>query len=193
MSHRRTWTLRLAAVLGAVALAALIVPRTWVEGILHDEAQATSPSAPAQAIDPNDYVFTDLQGEAVALAAALEKGPVLIDFWATWCAPCKKAMPAYAALQTKYAEQGLQLWGVSWDRGRAIDKIEPWFEQQGFTFPALLDPEQELGRKLGVRSLPTTFLVTPAGQIAWRHVGYASGDEVTLEAKIREVLGLDAE
>ena len=102
-------------------------------------------------------------------------------------------MPAYAALQAEYANQGLQLWAVSWDRGPAIDKIPAYFADKGFTFPALLDPGQTNGRALGVRVLPTTFLIAPDGTVVWRHTGYASGDEVELEAAVRSVLGLEAE
>lgn len=189
MQTRGTWSLRLALVAGALAVAALLVPRDWVEPLLDD---ANADDEQSAAIDPSDLVFTDLEGNAVSLSEGLERGPVLVDFWATWCTPCKVAMPAYAAVQSEYAEHGFQVWAVSWDRGRAVQKIAPYFEKQGFTFPALLDPDQVQGRSLGVRALPTSFLFAPDGTIAWQHTGFASGDEKELESVLRGVLALDS-
>ena len=195
MEIRGTWTLRLAVVAGALALAALLVPRGWIEPLLHGEAANASLDAgeAAPSIDPNEFVFTDLEGEAMPLAEALEDGPVLLDFWATWCTPCKIAMPAYAAIEQEYAEHGLTLWAVSWDDDRMVDRIAPYMQKNDFTFPALRDPDRTLGTRLGVRALPTTFLVTSDGSIAWRHTGFARGDERALEAAVRDVLGLAAE
>ena len=195
----RNWSLRLALVLAALALVALLAPRSWIESMGGDRAPVPAGTAPSvvdpisssdDSIDPASLVLTDLDGERVDLAAALADGPVILDFWATWCAPCKIAMPAYDALQEKYAEHGVELWAVSWDRGPAVDRIAPYFQEKGFDFPALLDPGQEAGRALGVSSLPTTFLIDTDGSIVWRHVGFAQGDERELERVLRETLDI---
>jgi len=193
MQNRSPWPLRIALAIGVVAVAALVVPRSWIESRVGDAQAVTSENSAADTTaQVRALVFPDLEGTDHALADALENGPVILDFWATWCAPCKKAMPAYAALQKKYADEGLQLWAVSWDRGKATAKIPGYFETKGFEFPALLDPDQEHGRALGVRMLPTTFLIAPDGSIAWKHTGYASGDEVELEQMVRTLLRGDA-
>jgi thiol-disulfide isomerase/thioredoxin len=184
---RSNWSLRISLVLVVLALFALLAPRSWIEGLTPSANGETQENGAA--FDASDLVFVDLEGDEMRLADALERGPVILDFWATWCAPCKKAMPAYDALRAEYADRGVQLWAVSWDSERMVDRIEPWFEEKGFTFPALRDPDRAGGEALGVRVLPTTFLVAPDGRIAWRHQGYADGDERDLEDAIVAVLG----
>lgn len=192
MKIRGTWSLRLTVVAGALALAALFVPRAWIEPLLQgDAANASQESAATPdgtTIDPTDFVFTDLQGDPMPLADALADGPVLVDFWATWCTPCKIAMPAYAALERAYADRGFQLWAVSWDDDRMAERIAPYMEKNDFTFPALRDPGRALGQRLGVRVLPTTFLIAPDGSIVWQHTGFAQGDERELEKVLVDLL-----
>ncbi|HKK71430.1 MAG TPA: TlpA disulfide reductase family protein [Candidatus Krumholzibacteria bacterium] len=184
---RSNWSLRISLVLVVLALVALLAPRSWIEGLTTTaNGEATEDTA---TVTPSELVFVDLDGGEHRLADALERGPVILDFWATWCAPCKKAMPAYDALRAEYADRGVQLWAVSWDSERMVDRIEPWFEDKGFTFPALRDPDRAGGEALGVRVLPTTFLIAPDGTIAWRHQGYADGDERDLEDAVLRVLG----
>jgi len=141
----------------------------------------------------HDFRLRTSRGKTFILADALEKGPVLLDFWATWCAPCRVAMPRWAELAERYAEFGVQMVAVSQDDPRSQPKILPYMRSQGFDFPALLDGEKQVGRKYRVSSVPTTFLIAPDGTIVSHHVGYREGDERTVEAILREVLGLDNE
>ena len=150
-------------------------------------------AAAEDGLDASTLSFADLAGDEVQLADLLEDGPVILDFWATWCGPCKRAMPAWAKLAGEYAEQGVRLVPVSWDHPRMYDRITTYFEKQGFEFSSLVDPEHESGLALGVVSLPTTFLISPDGEIILSHVGYADGDERLLESELRNVLDLDDE
>jgi thiol-disulfide isomerase/thioredoxin len=137
--------------------------------------------------------FESLDGEKVTMASLLEDGPVIVDFWATWCGPCKRAMPAWAKVAEQYAEQGVRLVPVSWDHERMYPRITDWFDDQGFEFTSLVDPDKAAGRALGVVSLPTTFLVGPDGRVVFSHAGYAQGDERLLESELRKLLGLGDE
>lgn len=134
-----------------------------------------------------------VEGKMFALEEALEKGPVILDFWATWCAPCKIALPRWEELAERYAEHGVQLVTVSQDDPRSQPKILPYLRSQGFEFPALLDGDKQVGRRFRVNSLPTTFLIASDGTILSHHVGYREGDEHAVEAELREHLGLGDE
>jgi thiol-disulfide isomerase/thioredoxin len=159
-----------------------------------DETPAAVEAAPGSVgARAADFNLKTLQGESTRLRDALEKGPVLLDFWATWCAPCKKAMPFYDELVARYAEHGVQLLSVNQDDERMQKRIAPYFESKGFTFPALLDPKKEIATEYGVNVLPTSFLIAADGTIAARHVGFRLGDEKVLERELRAVLGLEPE
>jgi cytochrome c biogenesis protein CcmG/thiol:disulfide interchange protein DsbE len=139
----------------------------------------------------HDFRVRTAEGGSFALADALEEGPVILDFWATWCAPCKIALPRWEALAERYAEHGVQLVAVSQDDPRSQPKILPYMRSQGFDFPALLDGDKQVGRKFRVTNLPTTFLIAADGTIVSHHVGYREGDERIVEAELRRLLDLD--
>jgi thiol-disulfide isomerase/thioredoxin len=141
----------------------------------------------------HDFRLRTADGKTFVLSEALENGPVLLDFWATWCAPCKVAMPRWAALAERYAEHGVQLVTVSQDDPRSQPKILPYMRSQGFEFPALLDGEKQVGRKYRVSNVPTTFLIGTDGTIVTHHVGYREGDEHAVEAILLELLALEPE
>lgn len=135
-----------------------------------------------------DFTLKTHLGGEVHLSEALKKGPVILDFWATWCGPCRLAMPIYADLAEKYADQGLQFLPVSLDVEKAQPKIAPFFEKQGWTFPSLLDPEQKVASKLQVMSLPTMFLIDRDRHIVATHVGYRPSMKTELEEEVRTML-----
>jgi len=140
-----------------------------------------------------ELTLENLEGGAVDIATLAADGPVLLDFWATWCSPCRRSLPHYQRLAEAYAEAGLRVITVSQDTPRLRRRIAPTLESIGVSLPVLLDPQEELGRELGVLSLPTTFLVAKGGEISMGHLGFVDGDEVELERQIRELLGLDPE
>lgn len=140
-----------------------------------------------------DFELPTHLGGKVRLSEALEKGPVILDFWATWCAPCKRAMPVYAELVDTFGEHGLQLLPVSLDNERAQSKIGPWFEERGFEFPSLLDPDREVAQQFNVLSLPTMFLLDSDGRLVTWHVGFRPDMREELEREIRGLVGLPVE
>lgn len=172
-------------IMGAgIALLALAV-LLWLTRPEGASVRAEQKGAVAMAPDFELEVFG---GGSVKLSDALENGPVLVDFWATWCTPCLRAMPSYQKLYAKYRSQGFTVLAVSQDVPRAQKKIGAFFAKHGLEFPALLDGDGKVARRYEVLSLPTSFLVAPDGRIVERHVGFLDGDERDLEARLQPLL-----
>lgn len=152
---------------------------------------AAAAGTPARGQAPN-FQLPRHGGGRISLGELRAKGPVVVDFWATWCAPCKRALPRYQMLQDRYAAHGVTIVAVSEDDPRSQAKIEPYLQAQGLTLAVALDPDGRVAKEFGVSDLPTTFLVGTAGQIVAKHVGYVDGAEQTLEAALRAQLGLPA-
>ncbi|UOR15490.1 TlpA disulfide reductase family protein [Qipengyuania aquimaris] len=109
---------------------------------------------------------TDLEGRQLNLGA-LQGTPVLLNLWATWCAPCIKEMPMLDELAGEYGDR-LRVVTVSQDMGSA-ERVASFFEQGDYeNLPSWMDPETELGFALGGTMLPTTVLYDEQGQEVWR-------------------------
>lgn len=131
-----------------------------------------------------------INGNKGDLQDILKDGPVLIDFWASWCKPCLKGMKFLDIYHQKYAEQGLTVLSINQDTPKSLSKVKSIVRSRKFSFPVALDPNKQIKEKLNARLLPTTILVNQKGEIVWRHQGYMPGDEKEIEHQIRQVLGL---
>ena len=130
------------------------------------------------------FTLETYEGDEVSLAQYLAEGPVVIEFWATWCAPCRKALPHMQVIFEKYREQGLTVLAISQDDPRSQPKIGPYVTANKLTFPVLLDGDKKIARLYRMTAPPATFLVTPEGRVVSLHRGYRDGDEKLLEAEI---------
>lgn len=110
----------------------------------------------------------------------------LVEFWATWCAPCNKSFPALQALYAKYRAQGLELIALSNDE--EASGILAFAGRHGATFPVAFDENQAVAARMNVTTLPTTFVFDRKGKERFRQDGYKDGDEATVEEAIRKVL-----
>lgn len=133
-----------------------------------DPAGATRTAVQVGAPAP-DFVLRDLHGSAVSLKS--QRGRVvLLNFWATWCGPCRVEMPAMERLYQEFKDRGFEVLAVSTDaQGRAVTK--PFRDSLGLTFPILHDPDFQTGITYGARTLPMTFLVDRDGLIRHRIFG----------------------
>ncbi len=131
-----------------------------------------------------------LDGKKTKLSELLKDGPVLIEFWATWCKPCLKGLKFMNQFHAKYAENGFKVLSISQDTPKSLSKVKSTVRSRNFNFLVALDPNKQIGEKLNARLLPTTLLVNQSGDIVWRHQGYIAGDEVEIEHQIRSVLNL---
>ena len=109
---------------------------------------------------------------------------VIMEFWATWCGPCRFSTPALEVIYKKYRERGVSVLLIN--QREAPDRIRKWAEQR-FTAPILLDDGQVASR-YGVQGIPRLFIVDQTGHFAWAHEGYSGGFERNLSLILDEML-----
>jgi thiol-disulfide isomerase/thioredoxin len=164
-----------------VALAALIIP-------LPAAAFNFAPTEPKPA---PDLTFLDAEGNEVRLAD-FQGEVVVLNLWATWCAPCRREMPSLDRLQAKYGGAGLEVIALSLDRGD-VAKVREFFEELEITSLAVYhDPTARAGRELGAPGLPTTVVMDRAGREVGRLLGPAEWDGEEALAVIKALLGPSA-
>jgi thiol-disulfide isomerase/thioredoxin len=111
---------------------------------------------------------------------------VVVDAWATWCAPCVRSLPLLQALQQRFAAQGLRIYAVSIDAGPG--DIPGFLARTPIALPILLDPEGgALENVLGLRGMPTTWVVDRSGKVRARHEGF-DGDLAAVQADVERLL-----
>ena len=132
-------------------------------------AGADSP-APELGRRAPDFTLPDLSGTRVRLSDYAGRQAVLVNFWATWCAPCREEMPTLEKLA--HERRGtLEVLGVNLDTG-GVARVRVFVRELGLTFPILLDPALAVGRLYRVRALPVSYIVDRGGMIRHREIGY---------------------
>tara|TARA_Y100001001_G_scaffold159651_1_gene180968 strand:+ start:20 stop:538 length:519 start_codon:yes stop_codon:yes gene_type:complete len=134
-----------------------------------------------------------LDGKRVRLSALLEEGPLLVSFWATWCAPCKKEMIFLEEFHQKYNENSFRVLAISTDSPKSMSKVKSYIRAKKYTFLVGIDPNQEIAKKMNALLMPTTLILNKDRKVSWYHQGFIPGDEKEIEAQIRAVLYLDQE
>jgi peroxiredoxin len=143
-----------------------------------------APGEEATPVLAPDFSLKDAAGQPVKLSDLRGK-VVLLDFWATWCGPCRYTMPQLNKLQAKYRDRGLVVIGVSLDEG-GWDVVKPYMKKMDLTYTMVLADEEMHSRYSDVVALPTAFIIDREGKIRHRHVGLTSND--TLEKAVEALL-----
>jgi thiol-disulfide isomerase/thioredoxin len=151
-------------------------------------AAAGSPAGLMQGKAAPGFTLVDTEGKKVSLSDYKGR-PVLINFWATWCAPCKLEMPWFQEYREKYKGQGFEILGIAEDDAPK-DEIVKTAKRSGVAYPVLLTDNKVANLYGGVDSLPTSFYVDKTGTVVEETVGLAGKDEV--EANIKKLLGAGA-
>ena len=132
-----------------------------------------------------DFTVPSLTGRPLSLADFREH-VVLLNFWATWCPPCREEMPSMERLYQRYGNRGVTIFAVSMDRN--VPAVPPFVKGFGLTFPIGLDPESAVAGMYRVRALPTTIVVDRGRQIVAGAAGARDWDSSAAHAVIETLL-----
>lgn len=170
--RRREWAFVLAGLLVGLALGVLYffgVPRAEAPAAVQDGEQAPAQApAPVVGAPAPDFSLETPDGETYRLSD-FRGQVVLLNFWATWCAPCRIEMPAIQARYEGLRDQGFAVLAVDFDE--PADLVRAFGEELGLTFPLLLDPGARIQQTYRIRGYPTTFFVDREGVIQIQHIG----------------------
>ncbi len=188
-----TVVLLVVLVLGGCAAVADVVPVALGRGAASEPtptrvltaAQSASATAIARSASraAPDFTLPTLDGETITLSD-LRGHPLLINFWATWCPPCRQEMPAMQRVYERYRARGFIVLAVNF-RERA-DQVRPFVEDLGLTFPVLLDETGRVAAQYQVIGLPSSYFVDAQGQVKTVRVGAMS--EAFIEQQVQELL-----
>lgn len=124
-------------------------------------------------------------GDQVSLAS-LKGDVVMINFWATWCGPCREEMPKLEALYQRYNSLGFKLLAVNVEDNP--EGARKWLKETPVTFPVLFDPKNEVTKLYNVQTMPTTVIVARDGTMRFIHNGYKPGYEGDYQNEVRALL-----
>ena len=135
-------------------------------------------------------IIKNLDGSKVSTATFTNNGkPIIINFWATWCKPCKKELDNilddYADWQK---ETGVKIIAISIDDARTSSKVITDAKTKGWPYEVYLDDNQDFKRAMNVNVVPHTFIIDGKGEIVWQHNSYAEGDEIQLYENVKRLV-----
>jgi peroxiredoxin len=137
---------------------------------------------------PDFRVETVTGTKATIALKSLRGRVVLVDFWGTFCKPCKESFPKLQALSGKYAASGLTVVGISEDDADDKDKIPAFAANYGAKFAIAWDGDRTVAQQYKPDSMPSSFVIDRSGVVRFEHVGFRAGDELTIEREITELL-----
>ncbi|HEY8569858.1 TlpA disulfide reductase family protein [Microbulbifer sp.] len=142
--------------------------------------------APVSANAPAaDFTLASLKNGNLKLSE--QRGEVImLNFWASWCGPCREEMPLLNDLHTRYESVGFKVWGVNVDANR--EDAQAMLNKIPVDFPILFDSESSVSKLFGVEAMPSTVFIDRDGNVRYVHKGYRSGDEAEYKKIIKELI-----
>lgn len=142
----------------------------------------------------SSFYFTtdDINGEEIVMSTLLEKGPVMLAFWRTWCPSCKEEQRAMQILYEKYNPKGFQYIGINIDNQKSVSKVRPYVAAHNLTFPVIIDSDKKIFELCGGNEdmMPYSLVIDKTGSIIITHMGFKSGDESLFEEEIKNMLNI---
>jgi peroxiredoxin len=133
----------------------------------------------------HDFMLKSRDGGSVQLSS-LKGNVVMINFWATWCVPCRQEMPHLEAIYERYHDLGFELLAVNVEDNP--EGARKWLQETPVTFPVLFDPKNEVSKLYKVDTMPSTVLVGRDGTMRFIHHGYKPGYENDYQTQVRALL-----
>ena len=130
------------------------------------------------------FSLPTVEGPRFVLAEELGRGPLVFEFWATWCKPCIKALPGLQTVAKEYAPRGVRVFTINIDGPRNESKIQLFMRRYRLELPVLLDKTNALMKQFQFVAPPATIVLAGNGRVVYKREGYKHGDE----AKVRQVL-----
>ena len=171
MSKKNKRTSSTSIVIGILVVVAVIAYLGYYANSHERELKNITPTAQfSKYKKAPDFELKDANGKTVRLSDFKNK-IIILDFWATWCPPCRAEIPGFVELYNKYKDKGVEIIGVSLDQG-GWDDVIPFMKEFGVNYTIVLgnmDVAQKYG---GIRGIPTTFVIDRQGRIRAKYVGY---------------------
>ena len=163
------------------------VPRSWMSLILICSLSlaAAGPANAASAKPAPNFTLKSLTGKNMKLSE-MTGNVVLINFWASWCGPCREEMPLLNALHKKYEPLGFTVLGVNVEE--QTDKARGFLKDFPVDFPVLLDNKNQVSQLYNVIAMPTTIVVDRDGNMRFIHKGYKPGDEEKYQKMVKKLV-----
>lgn len=188
---QRTKLIGIIVILIALLAGAFILYRNlskkYTANVSSEEASSDEDTGKEEPVTAPDFNAEKANGKSISFFSLTGKKPVVLNFWASWCPPCKQEMPGFEAMYKKYSDKVEFVMVNMTDGARETKKkASSFIKKQGYTFPVYYDTEQEAAYNYQAESLPTTYFINRDGEI----VSGARGamEESTLEAEIKKLM-----
>lgn len=135
-----------------------------------------------------DFTLKTLDGQEMVTLSELRGKPVILNFWASWCVPCRKEMPVLQAAYEAHQAEGLTVLAINLTTEDTLPEAQAFIEELQLTMPALADEDNTVGEAYHILGLPTTYFVDAQGIITYLHLGPL--DETQLNSKLQKVLSV---
>jgi thiol-disulfide isomerase/thioredoxin len=132
------------------------------------------------------FALASLSGDGKVSVAAHRGKVVYVDFWASWCAPCLKAVPALEKLRKEFPASDFQVIAINLDRD--LERARKFLADHPVGYPSASDPDGKLPVAFGLETMPTSYLLDRNGVVRYVHRGFRAGDDVEIRKRIRELL-----
>lgn len=153
--------------------------------IFQNEQASSQEQLPKIGFQAPHFELESLQGESYSLQEMRGKNPVVLNFWASWCGPCKIEAPELVKLYAQYGKE-IEIYAVNLTEGDSVQAAAVFAEHYGFAFPVLLDKQGEVGDLYQIKAVPTTYFINNEGFIQDVIIGLAS--PTVLQSKFQQLL-----